>query len=70
MFSAHGTPAVALITKADVYFNGSIVWEPPVIYNSMCRIDTKWSAEVEKSSVMKNNISLSLGFPTTSNFAI
>jgi nicotinic acetylcholine receptor len=30
------------VCKADVHSNGTILFEPPVIYNSMCRIDTKW----------------------------
>ncbi|KAI1712822.1 neurotransmitter-gated ion-channel ligand binding domain-containing protein [Ditylenchus destructor] len=51
--NAHGTPAIASITKADVYANGSILWEPPVIYNSMCRIDTKWFPYDEQFCDMK-----------------
>jgi hypothetical protein len=28
--NAHGSPTIAAITKADVYANGSVFWEPPV----------------------------------------
>uniref|UniRef100_A0A915DGL7 Uncharacterized protein n=1 Tax=Ditylenchus dipsaci TaxID=166011 RepID=A0A915DGL7_9BILA len=51
--NAHGSPAIASVTKADVYSNGNVVWEPPVIYNSMCRIDTKWFPYDEQFCDMK-----------------
>uniref|UniRef100_A0AC35THI2 Neur_chan_LBD domain-containing protein n=1 Tax=Rhabditophanes sp. KR3021 TaxID=114890 RepID=A0AC35THI2_9BILA len=40
--NARSTPWVMFISKVDLYFNGTIVWEPPVEYNSVCSIDTQW----------------------------
>uniref|UniRef100_A0A183C4W0 Neur_chan_LBD domain-containing protein n=1 Tax=Globodera pallida TaxID=36090 RepID=A0A183C4W0_GLOPA len=51
--NAHGSPTIAAITKADVYANGSVFWEPPVVYNSMCAIDIKWFPYDEQECYMK-----------------
>ena len=65
--NAHGSPTIAAITKADVYSNGSVFWEPPVakiwnighfiikkvVYNSMCAIDIKWFPYDEQECYMK-----------------
>uniref|UniRef100_A0A0N4ZGY4 Neur_chan_LBD domain-containing protein n=1 Tax=Parastrongyloides trichosuri TaxID=131310 RepID=A0A0N4ZGY4_PARTI len=40
--NAGGTPWVRVLTKVDLYYNGTIVWEPPFIYDSVCPINTKW----------------------------
>uniref|UniRef100_A0A0K0G044 Acetylcholine receptor subunit alpha-type unc-38 (inferred by orthology to a C. elegans protein) n=1 Tax=Strongyloides venezuelensis TaxID=75913 RepID=A0A0K0G044_STRVS len=40
--NAGGTPWVRTITKIDLYYNGTIIWEPPFIYDSVCPINTKW----------------------------
>uniref|UniRef100_A0A7E4US62 Neur_chan_LBD domain-containing protein n=1 Tax=Panagrellus redivivus TaxID=6233 RepID=A0A7E4US62_PANRE len=40
--TASGSPVVTTITKADVYHTGHIVWEPPVTYESMCKIKVEW----------------------------
>ena len=29
------------MTKATVYFNGAIVWQPPAIYKSSCVLDVE-----------------------------
>ena len=40
--SADGDFVVTLKTKATVYHNGKIVWEPPAIYKSYCPIDVEF----------------------------
>lgn len=30
------------MTKATVYYNGAIVWQPPAIYKSSCAIDVEY----------------------------
>ncbi|KAK0394160.1 hypothetical protein QR680_000598 [Steinernema hermaphroditum] len=51
--NAHGSPAVTSVTKIDVYSNGDIHWEPPVIYNSLCKIDIEWFPYDEQYCDMK-----------------
>ena len=41
-FSADGEFVVTLLTKAAVYHNGTIVWEPPAIYKSYCPINVEF----------------------------
>ncbi|KAK6038754.1 hypothetical protein COOONC_23741 [Cooperia oncophora] len=41
-FSAHGSPWVSAITKAHVYYDGRVTWEPPVIYHSFCTMNVEW----------------------------
>ena len=40
--SADGEFVVTLLTKAAVYHNGTIVWEPPAIYKSYCPINVEF----------------------------
>lgn len=40
--SADGDFVVTLKTKATVYHDGKIVWEPPAIYKSYCPIDVEF----------------------------
>ncbi len=41
-YSADSHYEVTLMTKATVYFNGAIVWQPPAIYKSSCAIDVEY----------------------------
>ncbi|CAF1133928.1 unnamed protein product [Adineta ricciae] len=40
--NADGTYEVNTITKAHVFWNGTIKWDPPVIYKSYCAIDIQY----------------------------
>ncbi|VDP09030.1 unnamed protein product, partial [Soboliphyme baturini] len=40
--NADGNYQVSAVTKAAVYYNGTVVWEPPALYKSMCPIDIEW----------------------------
>jgi hypothetical protein len=40
--NADGRPTPSTITKADIYYNGSVQWHPPATYNSLCVMDTEW----------------------------
>ena len=40
--NADGSPTVLTKTKVDVFFDGSVCWEPPVAYKSMCKIQVRW----------------------------
>ncbi|CAF0802063.1 unnamed protein product [Adineta steineri] len=40
--NADGTYEVNTITKAHVFWNGTIKWNPPVIYKSYCAIDIEY----------------------------
>ena len=42
LFSADGSYEVTLMTKATVYYNGMVVWQPPAIYKSSCLIDVEF----------------------------
>lgn len=42
MFSADGNYEVTLMTKATIYPNGRVHWEPPAIYKSSCTIDVEF----------------------------
>uniref|UniRef100_A0A0M3HQM7 Neur_chan_LBD domain-containing protein n=2 Tax=Ascaris TaxID=6251 RepID=A0A0M3HQM7_ASCLU len=52
-FSAHGSPAVSIITKVDVHSTGQVTWEPPVIYNSVCKMNIEWFPYDEQHCDMK-----------------
>ncbi|CAF4686981.1 unnamed protein product, partial [Rotaria magnacalcarata] len=41
-FSADGNYEVNLMTKATVYYNGRVIWEPPAIYKSSCTINVEF----------------------------
>ncbi|XGW23390.1 hypothetical protein V3C99_005545 [Haemonchus contortus] len=40
--NAHGSPWVSAITKAHVYYDGRVTWEPPVVYHSFCTMNVEW----------------------------
>ena len=52
-FSADGNYEVTLLTKATVYFNGEVQWNPPAIYKSSCRMDVEWFPFDKQSCLMK-----------------
>ncbi len=41
------------MTKATVYYNGAIVWQPPAIYKSSCAIDTEYFPFDEQTCSLK-----------------
>lgn len=41
------------MTKANVYYNGRVVWEPPAIYKSSCNIDVEFFPFDEQTCSMK-----------------
>lgn len=53
LLSANGYPHVTTRVKAAVYYTGSVVWEPPVIYNFMCSISIEWFPYDEQFCEMK-----------------
>ncbi|CAF0776735.1 unnamed protein product [Adineta steineri] len=40
--NADGNYEVTLMTKATVYFDGRVIWEPPAIYKSSCTINVEF----------------------------
>ena len=40
--NADGNYEVTLMTKATVYYTGLIVWNPPALYKSTCKIDVEY----------------------------
>ncbi|CAF3755051.1 unnamed protein product [Rotaria sordida] len=40
--NADGNYEVKLMTKATVYYDGRVIWEPPAIYRSSCTIDVEF----------------------------
>ncbi|CAF0762458.1 unnamed protein product [Adineta ricciae] len=40
--NADGNYEVTLMTKATVYYDGRVIWEPPAIYKSSCTIDVEF----------------------------
>lgn len=40
--NADGNYEVALMTKAIVYHTGKVVWNPPALYKSTCKIDVEY----------------------------
>ncbi|GMR54310.1 hypothetical protein PMAYCL1PPCAC_24505, partial [Pristionchus mayeri] len=51
--NAHGSPHVSAITKAEVRYDGRVTWTPPVVYNSMCKINVEWFPYDEQYCDMK-----------------
>jgi len=51
--NADGNYEVTLLTKATVYFNGEVQWNPPAIYKSSCRMDVEWFPFDKQSCLMK-----------------
>jgi hypothetical protein len=61
IFSADGNYEVTLMTKATVYFDGRVIWEPPAIYKSSCTINVEFFPFGKFSYIymkMKNDIDL------------
>ena len=52
--SADGNYHITTMTKATLYHNGLVKWEPPAIFKSSCDID----------------VSLTISFPTLKNIKI
>ena len=38
VFSAHGNPQITIASDALVFYDGTVVWKPPAIYNSFCLV--------------------------------
>ena len=53
LFSADGNYEVTLMTKATIYYNGAVVWQPPAIYKSSCLIDVEYFPYDIQSCVLK-----------------
>lgn len=51
--SADGNYEVTLMTKATVYFNGMVVWQPPAVYKSSCSIDVEFFPYDVQTCVLK-----------------
>ncbi|KAI6182992.1 Acetylcholine receptor subunit alpha-type unc-63 [Aphelenchoides bicaudatus] len=51
--NADGRPTPSTITKAKIYYNGSIHWNPPATYNSLCLLDTEWFPYDQQRCEMK-----------------
>ncbi|CAF3844544.1 unnamed protein product [Adineta steineri] len=51
--NADGTYEVNTITKAHVYWNGTIKWNPPVIYKSYCDINIRYYPFDEQNCTLK-----------------
>ncbi|KAF0288820.1 Acetylcholine receptor subunit alpha-like [Amphibalanus amphitrite] len=51
--NADGNFEVTLATKATLYYNGLVEWEPPAIYKSSCEIDVEYFPFDEQTCVMK-----------------
>ena len=52
-FSADGEFVVTLLTKATVFYDGKIVWEPPAIYKSYCPINVEFFPFDQQECFMK-----------------
>lgn len=51
--NADGNYEVTLMTKATVYHTGLIVWNPPALYKSTCKIDVEYFPFDVQSCLMK-----------------
>jgi hypothetical protein len=51
--SADGNYEVTLMTKATVYYNGLVVWQPPAVYKSSCAIDVEFFPYDVQTCVLK-----------------
>ena len=52
-YSADGEFVITLLTKATVFHNGHIVWEPPAIYKSYCPINVEFFPFDQQECFMK-----------------
>lgn len=52
-YSADGNYEVTLMTKATVYYNGLVVWQPPAVYKSSCAIDVEFFPYDIQTCVLK-----------------
>nr|CAD7462955.1 unnamed protein product [Timema tahoe] len=52
-FIADGSYEVTIKTKATVYYNGLIVWQPPAVYKSSCAIDVEFFPYDVQTCVLK-----------------
>lgn len=43
----------ALMTKATVSFNGDVIWKPPAIFKSSCKINVQWFPFDEQNCDLK-----------------
>nr|CAD7448671.1 unnamed protein product [Timema bartmani] len=50
---ADGSYEVTIKTKATVYYNGLIVWQPPAVYKSSCAIDVEFFPYDVQTCVLK-----------------
>ncbi|XP_059486824.1 acetylcholine receptor subunit alpha-like isoform X2 [Neocloeon triangulifer] len=51
--NADGNYEVTLMTKATVYYNGKVVWQPPAVYKSSCAIDVEYFPYDIQTCVLK-----------------
>ncbi|NP_001103389.1 nicotinic acetylcholine receptor subunit alpha 4 isoform 1 precursor [Bombyx mori] len=51
--NADGNCEVTLMTKATVYYNGLVVWQPPAVYKSSCSIDVEFFPYDVQTCVLK-----------------
>lgn len=40
--SADGKYEITTLTKATVFYNGTVLWMPPALYMTSCRIDVEF----------------------------
>ncbi|CAG9559773.1 unnamed protein product [Danaus chrysippus] len=52
-WTADGNYEVTLMTKATVYHNGMVVWQPPAVYKSSCSIDVEFFPYDVQTCVLK-----------------
>ncbi|KAJ8727590.1 hypothetical protein PYW07_001709 [Mythimna separata] len=52
-WTADGNYEVTLMTKATVYYNGMVVWQPPAVYKSSCSIDVEFFPYDVQTCVLK-----------------
>ncbi|CAH0554069.1 unnamed protein product [Brassicogethes aeneus] len=68
--SADGNYEVTLMTKATVYYNGLVVWQPPAVYKSSCSIDVEFFPYDVQTCVLKLGSWTYDGFKVTLSISI